>query len=308
MNERLKQFWKYLLTTPSERKSITYYPLRIIIILAFFFFILLPLVLLFGLAFLNFPWLFAIGIFCAIGFAFISFLWGLIIRKVRYQAWNASSWVFRIFVAFWAWAFIFPVSFGPLTNWTLLKNITGHLQVPLAMPNGIAIDSKDNIYLSIIKFQRIQVYDKNGKFIKGWSASIGHSGRNHRFFVDEQDRLHVLSNFNHAVYETNGELLSINEVYNSERHKDRGANNPRLAKDRDGNIYEFEDQSESESFNSLYSRVIKTTRDGQQSIFITDPLPLWLIKANFPAFGFMMLSMIPAGLFGWLAKKAKKAQ
>ena len=268
----------------------------------------MPLVFLSGFVVLSFPWVFAAGIFCAFLFAYISFIWGLASKKVRYKAWNASSRAFLILMPFWVWAFLFPISFGPITNWIRLKNKTGHLQVPLSMPNGIAIDSKDNIYLSIRSFQRIQVYDKDGKFIRGWSASIGHEGSNHRLFVDEQDNLHVLNNNKHAIYDLNGELLSVNEVYDSERHKDFAANNPRLAKDRDGNIYEFEDQSESESFDSLFSKVIKTTPDGIQSVFITDPLPLWLIKMIFPAFGLLMLSGVHGVFLGWLAKKAQRAQ
>jgi hypothetical protein len=270
-----------------------------------FFLVLLPLVLLFGLAVLSIPWVFTVGILSAVAFAFISLLWGLIIRRARYQAWNASSWVFRILIGFWAWAFIFPVSFNTLRDWTLLTNNTNHLQVPLDMPNGIAINSKGDVYLSILSFQRIQAYDKNGVFTRGWSANIGQEAGNHRLVVDEQDNLHVLNDYSHAIYDAAGRLLSYSE---SDQSETLVMTNPRRASDSDGNVYEFEDKSESESFKSLFSKVVKTTPDGHQSVFITDPLPLWLVKRNFPAFGFAMLSMIPAGLLGWLADKAKKTQ
>ena len=64
---------------------------------------------------------------------------------------------------------------------------TGNGDGQFLTPAGIAIDKDDNIYVTEIGNNRIQVFDKNGTFITKWGkegSGNGEFGNLHGIFVD----------------------------------------------------------------------------------------------------------------------------
>lgn len=59
-------------------------------------------------------------------------------------------------------------------------------------PRGIAIDSKDNIYVADTYNDRIQKFDSNGNFIKQWNLVNVHGSHPLDIFIDNEEKLNVL--------------------------------------------------------------------------------------------------------------------
>ena len=59
-------------------------------------------------------------------------------------------------------------------------------------PRGIAIDSKDNIYVADTYNDRIQKFDSDGNFIKQWGLVNAHGSHPLDIFIDNEEKLNVL--------------------------------------------------------------------------------------------------------------------
>jgi DNA-binding beta-propeller fold protein YncE len=75
-------------------------------------------------------------------------------------------------------------------------------------PRAIAIDANDNLYI-VDTTGRIQVFDVDGKFLRGWKTPEAEFGRPTGMFVDQQQRLLVADTHYHRVlvYELDGNWL-----------------------------------------------------------------------------------------------------
>ncbi|MBI2837049.1 MAG: hypothetical protein HYX75_01945 [Acidobacteria bacterium] len=61
--------------------------------------------------------------------------------------------------------------------------------LPVASPSAVAADSSGRVAILLKSYSRIQVYDHDGRFQRGWS--VGSHGRTARLAVDTTDRLWV---------------------------------------------------------------------------------------------------------------------
>ncbi len=71
---------------------------------------------------------------------------------------------------------------------------------------GIAVDAKDNVYVFTRAQLPVQVYDANGKFLRGWGKGIGSS---HHIKIDHEGNVWIADMGNHVVekYTPEGKLL-----------------------------------------------------------------------------------------------------
>lgn len=184
------------------------------------------------------------------------------------------------------------------------------IRVPLGSPGGIAVDSKGRIYCLAGFYNRMQVYDKEGRFLTGWSVKA--VSRIVNIFIDDNDNIHVetgcyekkhpIVNVNRKVYtvfDSNGKLLEKrNETFSSVKKVDVLG-----AKDDDGNVYRIKDYW-------LFPKIIKITPSGEETIVISDPFYLWFIKGPLPTGGFILCALIIGGIMElrkWIKKKKAEA-
>jgi tetratricopeptide (TPR) repeat protein len=69
-------------------------------------------------------------------------------------------------------------------------------------PDGIAIDSKGNVYVADSNNNRIQVFDSNGKFITKWGtpgSSDGQFGRPYGIAIDSKGNVYVADSSNYCI-------------------------------------------------------------------------------------------------------------
>ena len=63
--------------------------------------------------------------------------------------------------------FSIPITCHVLSNLNV-KGVSSHIQFPLGKPRYLALDRDGNIYCFSDFYNRLQIYDKTGQFIKGW--------------------------------------------------------------------------------------------------------------------------------------------
>jgi DNA-binding beta-propeller fold protein YncE len=73
----------------------------------------------------------------------------------------------------------------------------------------MAIDDKDQIYI-VDKTARIQVFDPDGKYLRGWGTPISETGKPTGLSIDRQGRLLVADShyFRLLIYSPEGQLLA----------------------------------------------------------------------------------------------------
>ncbi len=165
-----------------------------------------------------------------------------------------------------------------------LLSVPVHFEVPLGELEGIAVDSKGRVYCGASFYGRVQVYDREGRFLRGWSADA--SGGAFRIKVDEDDRVHVATARGglHWIWDREGRL-----IHKAEDPSQFEAFPASATTDRSGNRYEIRGRS-------LFPRVVRTDAEGRQCVMIATPWYLWIIQGPFPAWIFFFLGMIVWGV------------
>ena len=166
----------------------------------------------------------------------------------------------------------------------LARPFKSDTELPNSEPHGIAIDKEGNIYCASAFYGRIQKYDPNGRFLRGFGTHGGTGmGTDFGFYIDGSNLYILISGlarsqkdsfYKLTVYDSKGNVLS------TEKYTKPGTDyfypvNNRVA-DSAGNIYLFK--------GFLFPRVIRTSENGAKSTIIKTPLWLWFFQAPFPLF------------------------
>lgn len=96
----------------------------------------------------------------------------------------------------------------------ILKHIPSDFELPLGKLNSIAVDSDENVYLASENSRRVQVFDKNGKFIKGWFIELGRG--NLGLNIDKNDNLEVYRGSNLYIYDSEGNYMKQEDLSSSD--------------------------------------------------------------------------------------------
>ena len=144
------------------------------------------------------------------------------------------------------------------------------VRFPLADSGPVAIDSKGRIYCSSGRYDRLQVYDRKGHFVRGWFFFGG--DYHDSITIDHNDLIYVQKKIGegYTVFDVNGNMLNEGEHWPPEQAR----NNPAL--DSEGSVYKS-------PAHWMYSdEVVKISPTGKKSVIISDPLYLRIIAAIFP--------------------------
>ena len=110
-------------------------------------------------------------------------------------------------------------------------------EIPLGEIKGIIVDSNKNIYVGCGFYDRIQVYDKSGKFIKNWKISAYNGDFTINFSKDENISIVTLKNDQKTVYSKVGKKI-YTKPFNSENYI-KTKRNLKSFETNDNNIYEI---------------------------------------------------------------------
>lgn len=180
------------------------------------------------------------------------------------------------------------------------------IESPNTERHGIVLDSSGNIYCGSKFYGRIQKYNPDGRFERGFNTEGGTGGgSSFGFRINENDQLCItvsgISKDNKGsvhrlrLYDVEGQLIHTEKSEGDERNYIHGMRNSAI--DSDGNRYIFK--------GFLFPRVVKRTTTGERSIIISTPIWLWFIQGPFPAFAFFFISMLVIIFLSFKADAAK---
>ncbi len=176
------------------------------------------------------------------------------------------------------------------------KFITNSTRFPISDPQGFAVDSKGNIYLAISHYPRVQVYNKEGDFQRGWFINAG--GGAFDLWIEEGDMLHVCTARTdlHLIYNQEGCLLKSTSIKSF---------------DQDVSLFKKAgglDELNAFGYTYLISspnwspKVVKTNVKGEQTTIIQDPFCYWIFRKMFPLMLIVLAGIIMTGVL-WLIIK-----
>jgi len=64
--------------------------------------------------------------------------------------------------------------------------------------DGVAVDSKDNVYLMTRQDAQVVVYDRNGKFLRAWGKGL-FTPRTHGIAIGPDDSIYTVDDGDHTV-------------------------------------------------------------------------------------------------------------
>jgi len=160
-------------------------------------------------------------------------------------------------------------------------------ELPYAHLRGIVVDEQNNIYLGVQYFGRIQMYDAQGCFQKGWF--IESDGGLFRLKTNDQGQLEVATARTnlHYTFDQNGNIISVTE--NSESFDNFTEINEYEVRSKDGTIYTI-------TFPMIWPQIIKTTIEGQSSTIISIKPYSWFFIGTVPALFCGVLAILLSSL------------
>ncbi len=177
-----------------------------------------------------------------------------------------------------------------------------NFELPNTLPQGLFVDNEGNIFCGSQTYERIQMYDKHGSFVRGFSTDVGKgSGFQFTFEVkNSQLYIHVFGawlkseRFDRKIlYSLDGRLLDTTDIPSTEY---AGYNVNNKAFDSLGNEYVFK--------GFLFPRVIKKT-DKNRSVIIATSVYFWPFQSPFPSFAFFFISLLALIGFKGLFRKRR---
>jgi len=165
--------------------------------------------------------------------------------------------------------------------------ITPETQLPLGDLHCIALDSQGRIYCGLGFYSRVQVYDSQGRFLRGWQVDAG--GGMLRMNMTEDDRLEVEAGRRDRVFtfDPNGSVLESHQMTAVQRESfDRM--DQLVATDSLGRTFAVRSQL-------FWPRVVREDQAGRTTV-VSMPWYLWPIMGPFPAWGFAFAGILALGL------------
>ena len=270
----------WLSTKPkSDKEGIT----KLLILAIVLLFCVLPIISIIFWCVFWVPWLFiSLVSFCLL-LSCICIIHGIFFKEYRRKSWSIAGYIFFSFGCFFISSIAMVCACFIWANFGL-RMPSSKVRFPAGYTKVIGIDRKGHIYCADRMYCRIQVFNKDGSFVIGWFVPIkGKYSGVVRFFIDENDQVHLVNRNKTYIYDSLGNLLTVNptnaglEGYSVEKKE--------IVKDNSEILYK--------SVNKVFSRWQLVKVEGKKEIVLTsEPLSLWLVGGFFPSFPLTIISIL----------------
>ena len=154
---------------------------------------------------------------------------------------------------------------------------------PLSSPDKIVIDNKGQIYCVSRFYNRLQVFDPRGQFIRGWFVNLPAGKYSISIDIEGNVCLFAKNNKKGYKYSSNGKQIGEmgNPYYAENDHFEQ------LMKTESslGDTYNIQNPF-------LFPEIIKTSESGRESLLYRQPFGLWLVTMPIPSLVFFWLLVI----------------
>ena len=181
-----------------------------------------------------------------------------------------------------------------------VTGVSSTIVFPLGQPHYIALDDKGNIYCFTSTYSRLQVYNRTGRFVRGWFVPDPHF-----LLIDSSDdTLNIItSEDKRLVYNAKGELINILEEEKGYYRKNWIKHVKSEVSDAQGNTYTL-------GSTHFYTTIVRISPEGEKSTIVSDPWQLWLLRMPDPVLSYLLalavIWCIPATLKKWKQKKMEE--
>ena len=157
-------------------------------------------------------------------------------------------------------------------------------EMPLGDLDGIAVDSKGNLYCASQFYSRVQKYDSNGRFLLGWPIDC--AGGIFRIRMTRNDELEVVTARKDMYYRFSpqGELLEAWHTDGKLFHH-FGPSSSSECSGADGTVYQVH-------YQWLSPSVVKVDPSGKRTTVVSTPFRKWIIMGPYPAWLFLMAGVL----------------
>lgn len=163
------------------------------------------------------------------------------------------------------------------------------VELPNSQPRGLHIDGEGNIFCGSGVYERIQMYNKHGDFIRAFNTDVG-KGRDSLFtfkIKNNQLYIHVFSfqvkperSDREIIYALNGSLLETAEIPSTNY---AGYKVKNKTTDSFGRQYVFK--------GLFWPRVVRKGNNGN-TVIISTPIYFWPLQSPFPSFIFSFVPLL----------------
>jgi hypothetical protein len=249
--------------------------------------IIIPLIIVINLASFIVPWLSVLVIILGIGF-FVYFAVKTFktankdLEKAQFY-WAISEKASFFPGILWMSAFLFGCLcwFGSICfNFNIANS---WIKFPLSAPEVVLVDNSGDIYCLSKFYNRLQVYDKNGNFLKGWFIDL--PAGSFKILEDTDNNIRVVSANNSfiSVFDKNGYFLR-----KSQRPDFDEKFYANEVKDSFGYFYKIRNPF-------FYPQIIKISNSGEISVVTGQSFGHWMVTMPVPGFVFLMVMIIIQG-------------
>lgn len=159
--------------------------------------------------------------------------------------------------------------------------LTNKSRFPLDQIEWVGVDDKETVYCLSVTYSRIQVFNSEGKFLRGWFVRIPRGGYQISLSKDANVVLGKNGKAYH-VYDQFGKLKSPEERHSRILIAERS----RKAMDAKGNTYELKSPL-------IRPHILKEkTNNGTKFILTKDPIGLWFHTTPFPFWIFLIVGAL----------------
>lgn len=204
-------------------------------------------------------------------------------RRKKGIQWNKTRYFLVIPICFWLSTYAFSFTSFYISKQPRLRKtfsmLFSNARFPLAdIGGGVAIDNQERLYCISSDYSRLQVFDTEGRFLRGWFVNTGPS--DYRLLVDKDGNVIVAKRTRRnkkTFYSYKGELLDKVEISNIDKEFDQ--DRPAEVKDQYGNIYKLTSRT----------KVTKISAQGEETVLLKDTFSLWLLRPGVAFFSLMIL-------------------
>ena len=160
--------------------------------------------------------------------------------------------------------------------------LTATVRFPLSIVKGACIDSSGRIYCLTDFYKRIQVYDRNGHFLRGWFVPFDKVDPG--IDIDRESRIiaYNVSLGKRLTYTLQGKPLAKNDMSEEDKKTLGELDHRPYLKSLDGGTYLLDG-------NVIY-RI--DPKSGVRSVVLADPWYLSWTKGPLPAWLYLLLSIV----------------
>ena len=180
-----------------------------------------------------------------------------------------------------------------------LDGLPQWIEFPLGEPEGIAVDAAGRVYLGLQFYHRVQVYDAEGRFLRGFFVNSG--GGVFRIRINSEGRLDVAATRGNSLttYELDGTEVAreVDPTHRRHYYSEFGEEMQRRAAAPHGTEYHLVS-------GLLFPRVDQVELSGDRRTVIRTDAARWFLKGPFPAGLFWGLGI--AALIGLRALAGKR--